>query len=109
MPLGAGNVPQVILGLPPPAALAAGHGDKVKGEKQALTVHGLPHRVQIRRRCRRRPGTAATRHGGGRGRREKGLTRNWSAFLSPGQSHHASPAHAGQAPPLALFAGVRLR
>lgn len=90
-------------------ALAAGNGNKVKWEKRALTVHSLPHRVQIRRRCRRRPGTAAARHGGGRGRREKGLTRNWSAFLSPGQSHHASPAHAGQAPPLALVASVRLR
>lgn len=28
---------------------------------------------------------------------------------SPGQSLRASPGHAGQAPPLALVAGVRLR
>lgn len=91
-------------------ALALGNGGKVKGAKRALTVHGLPHRIQIRRRGPRRgPAAATTRHDGGRGRWEKGLTRNWSAFLSPGQSHRASPAHAEQAPPLALVAGVRLR
>ena len=93
---------------PRPRALALGNRGKVKGAKRALTVHGLPHRIQIRRRCRR-PGATAASHGGGRRRRAKGLTRNWSAFLSPGQSHRAFPAHAGQAPPLALIAGVRLR
>lgn len=50
------------------------------------------------------PAMAEAERGG-----KKGLTRNCSAFLAPGQSRRASPAHAAQAPPLALVAGVRLR
>lgn len=50
---------------------------KLKGSKRALTVHGLPHRIQIRRRSGRpSPRAATARHGGGRGGREKVLTRN---------------------------------
>lgn len=45
-------------------ALALANGSEVKGVKRALTVHGFPYRIQIRRRCRRGcPGTATTRHG----------------------------------------------
>ncbi|ELK11010.1 hypothetical protein PAL_GLEAN10020355 [Pteropus alecto] len=50
---------------------------KLKVSKRALTVHGLPHRIQIRRRSGRPgPRAAIARHGGGQGRREKVLTRN---------------------------------
>jgi hypothetical protein len=65
MPLGAGRGTRIPARLPRP-----GSGGERKGAQRALTVHGLPHRIQIRCRARGpRPGAATARHGGGRGRR----------------------------------------
>lgn len=88
---------RVLRGAPRQRASAPGSRGPKTGAQRALTVHGLPHRTEVRR-CPRRPGAAAARHGAGRGRREPGLTRNWSAFLSRATPPRV-PAHAARLRP----------
>lgn len=97
MLLGTGRAQRVLRQVPGRWASVPGSTGPETGARRTLTVHGLPHRIEVRRRPRC-PGAAATRHSAGRGRREPGLTRNWSAFLSR-ETPPGVPAHAARLRP----------